>query len=81
MLFTFPYLPIACSAVGTPNQQNSSDHQTGKDTTPRSTEEQDRQAHLPERVVVGEAGEVPDEHRAVGVADGLGVPERIIWKE
>lgn len=33
---------------------------------------------LPDRLVVGEAGEVPDEHRAVGVTGGLGVPERII---
>lgn len=36
-------------------------------------------AHLlPECLVVGVAGESPDEHRAVGVAGGLGVPERII---
>jgi hypothetical protein len=74
MLFTFPYLPIACSAHRI--SRNSSDHQTGKDTP--STEAHSRDAHLPERLVVGEAGEVPDEHRAVGVAGGLGVPERII---
>jgi hypothetical protein len=36
-------------------------------------------AHLPKRVVVGLAREATDENRAVGVAGGLGVAERVVW--
>jgi hypothetical protein len=38
-------------------------------------------AHLPERVFVGLAREAANEDRAVGVAVGFGVAERVVCKE
>jgi hypothetical protein len=73
MLFTFPYLLIACSA-----HRISKTVQTIRQERMQVQHQPRTEAHLPERLVVGKAGEVPDEHRAVGVAGGLGVPERII---
>jgi len=86
MLFTIPYLLIACT------------NSKGKNPPPRlrmrqrqpSTQAQELRpfdlqhareaegAHLPKRVVVGLAREAADEDRAVGVAGGLGVAERVV---